>query len=68
MKEKKALPQSNTNTMFFVVVLLVAMAGVQVFQTQQLLKAVSNGNIKTTTQQQNNGGTIGLPSQVGGCG
>ena len=53
------------NALVTVVAVLVIMAGIQVFQTQQLLAAVASGSINTGTQQ--NGG-FALPSQVGGCG
>ncbi len=47
-----------------IVAVLVVIAGIQVFQTQQLLSAISNGTTQTTTQS----GSSALPSQVGGCG
>lgn len=53
------------NALVTVVAVLVIMAGIQVFQTQQLLAAVASGSINTGTQQ---GGGSALPSQVGGCG
>ena len=58
---------STPNTLIAIVAVLVIMAGIQVFQTQQLLAAVSSGAVKTSTQAQE-GSSIGLPSQVGGCG
>lgn len=65
--ESKGEKKMNTsNALIAVVALLIIMAGVQVFQTQKLLEAVSTGAIKANAQTQ--GGSIGLPSQVGGCG
>ncbi len=64
-KEEKN--EFNTqNALIVVVAILVIMSGIQVFQTQKLLGAVSNGTIKTSTPAQ--GSSVGLPSQVGGCG
>jgi len=56
---------NTPDALLIVVTLLVVISGVQVFQTQKLLETVSNGAVKTTTQTQ--GGSVGLPSQVGGC-
>lgn len=63
---KKRSKMSTSNALIATVAVLVIMSGVQVFQTQRLLKAISSGAVKTTQQTQ--GGSIGLPSQVGGCG
>ncbi len=57
---------NNSSLLLSIVALLVIMSGIQVFQTQKLLAAVSNGTVKASTQTQ--GSSIGLPSQVGGCG
>lgn len=65
IKESKSKLDIN-NSLLFIIAVLVVMSGVQVFQMQGILKAISSGSIKTNTQTQ--GGTIGLPSQVGGCG
>jgi len=54
------------NALLVVVVVLVVMSGVQTFQLQGLTSAISNGTIKANTQTQ--GSSVGLPSQVGGCG
>jgi len=51
----------------WVVVVLVLMSAIQVFQTQKLLAAVSDGNIKAAATQVQGGG-LGVQSQVGGCG
>lgn len=65
--ENKIMKEFTTsNAMIAVIAVLVVMSGVQVFQTQQLLKAVLSGAVKASTQTQ--GSPIGLPSQVGGCG
>lgn len=63
-KNKKEFTTSNA--LIAVVTALVIVAGVQAFQTQKLLTAVSSGAIKANAQTQ--GSSIGLPSQVGGCG
>jgi hypothetical protein len=55
------------NMLVGVVGVLVIMAGIQVFQTQQLMAAVSSGSIKAGAGSQESS-SIGLPSQVGGCG
>lgn len=47
-----------------IVAVLIVIAGIQVFQTQQLLSAISNGATQTATQ----GSSSVLQSQVGGCG
>ena len=57
---------NTSNALLAIVAVLVIMSGLQVFQTQKLLKAVSSGAVKVNAQTQ--GGSIGLPSQVGGCG
>ena len=54
------------NSLLFVVAVLVVMSGIQVFQMQSISKAIASGAIKANTQTQ--GSTVGLPSQVGGCG
>lgn len=54
------------NTLIMIVSVLVILSGVQVFQTQKLLGAVSSGAVQVSEQAQGN--SIGLPSQVGGCG
>lgn len=46
---------------------LVLMAGIQVFQTQQLMAAVESGAVKAGAPAQPSS-SVGLPSQVGGCG
>ncbi len=57
------------NMMIGVVGVLVIMAGIQVFQTQQLMAAVSSGSIKVgAPAAQSSGSGIGVQSQVGGCG
>lgn len=61
---KKELKASNE--LFAVVAVLVIIAGVQVFQTQKLLAAVSGGVVKASVPQVQ-ADSIGLPSQVGGC-
>jgi len=53
------------DTLVTVVAVLVVIAGIQVFQTQQLLAAVASGSVNTTARQ---GASSVLPSQVGGCG
>ena len=55
-----------SNALLVIVAVLVIMSGVQVFQTQKLLNSISNGTINASTRTQ--GSSIGLPSQVGGCG
>ncbi len=50
--------------LMMIIAVLVVIAGIQVFQTQQLLSAISNGATQTTSQ----GNSSALPSQVGGCG
>ena len=76
--KKDSLEQSNetdkisknkldiNNMLLFVVAVLVVMSGIQVFQMQSISKAIASGAIKANTQTQ--GSTVGLPSQVGGCG
>jgi len=54
-----------SNGLFAIVVVLVVMSAIQVYQTQTLLNAVSNGTIKGGAPSQ--GSSVGLPSQVGGC-
>lgn len=54
-----------SNGLFLIVVVLVVMSAIQVFQTQQLLNAVSSGAVKVGAPSQ--GSSVGLPSQVGGC-
>lgn len=67
-KKSESEKEFNTpNTLIAVVIVLVIMSGVQVFQTQQLLAAISNGAVKTSAPDQESS-SIGLPSQVGGCG
>ncbi|MDP4011698.1 MAG: hypothetical protein Q8P72_05755 [Candidatus Roizmanbacteria bacterium] len=56
---------SPSNGLFVVVVVLVVMSAIQVFQTQQLLNAVSSGAVKVGAPSQ--GGSVDLPGQVGGC-
>jgi len=56
---------SPSNGLFLIVVVLVGMSAIQVFQTQQLLNAVSSGAVKVGAPSQ--GSSVGLPSQVGGC-
>jgi len=56
---------SPSNGLFVIVLILVIMSAIQVFQTQQLLNAVSSGTLKIGTPSQ--GSSVGLPSQVGGC-
>lgn len=63
-ESKKELKASNE--LFAVVAVLVIIAGVQVFQTQKLLAAVSGGVVKASVPQ-TQADSIGLPSQVGGC-
>lgn len=63
---KDEIKLNINNLLLFIIVILVVMSGIQVFQMQSISKAIENGSIKTTTQTQ--GGTVGLPSQVGGCG
>ena len=58
---------STSNGLIAVVGILILMSAVQVVQTKQLLSAVSNGNLKATSAPAQ-GSSIGLPSQVGGCG
>ena len=65
-KPEKKTGFNKNNALITVVAVLVIISGIQVFQTQKLLDAVSNGTIKANTQTQGN--LIGLPSQVGGCG
>ncbi len=67
IKTKDEKKFSTSDILTAVVVVLVIMSGIQVYQTQKLLGAVSNGVIKADSGQAQ-GGTIGLPSQVGGCG
>jgi hypothetical protein len=55
------------NALLVIIIVLIVMSTIQVFQMHGLLKAISNGNIKVGTQTES-GGSIGLPSQVGGCG
>ncbi len=57
---------SITNPLLAVIALLVLMSGVQVFQMQKLLTDISSGAVKANAQTQGN--SVGLPSQVGGCG
>lgn len=59
---------STHNALIAIIAALVVMSGVQVFQTQKLLAAVSSGAVKATSQTQAPNNSIGLPSQVGGCG
>ncbi len=54
------------NLLLFIIAILIIMSGVQVFQLQSISNALSNGSLKLNTQTQ--GSTVGLPSQVGGCG
>ena len=66
----KSAQQTNRmqNMMVGVVGALVIMAGIQVFQTQQLLAAVNSGSINPGTQQTQQSSGLGIQSQVGGCG
>jgi len=57
---------NTTNMMLIIIAVLVVMSGIQVFQTQKLLNTLSNGVIKTSAQSQSN--SLGIQSQVGGCG
>jgi len=57
-----------TTALIIIVAVLVVMAGIQVFQTQKLLAAVSSGTIKSASAAPAQGGSSGLQSQVGGCG
>jgi len=54
-----------SNGLFMIVVVLIVISAIQVFQTQQLLNAVSSGNVNIGAPSE--GSSIGLPSQVGGC-
>ncbi len=56
------------NMLVAIMAVLVIMAAVQVFQTQQLMAAVSSGSIKAGATQQTQGSGLGIQSQVGGCG
>ncbi len=58
---------NTTDILTAVVVVLVVMSGIQVYQTQKLMGAVSGAGIRANGGQAQ-GGTLGLPSQVGGCG
>jgi hypothetical protein len=67
-KTVKTAKNSNitpSNGLLVVVMVLVVMSGIQVVQTQQLLNAVSSGNVNVGAPS--GGSSIGLPSQVGGC-
>ncbi|GMQ95089.1 MAG: hypothetical protein BMS9Abin13_199 [Patescibacteria group bacterium] len=55
-----------SDALLIIIAVLVVMSGIQVFQTQKLLAAVSSGTIKTSAGIA--GSSVGLPSQVGGCG
>lgn len=65
VKTAKTSKISPSNGLFLIVVVLVGMSAIQVFQTQQLLNAVSSGAVKVGAPSQ--GSSVGLPSQVGGC-
>jgi len=55
------------NTLLAVVAILIIMSAVQVFQLQGLIGAISSGAIKASAST-SGGSSVGLPSQVGGCG
>lgn len=65
--------QKNTSSfnasqiLLVVILILVLMSGIQVFQTQKLLAAVSSGSVRAASTQ-TQGSSSGLQSQVGGCG
>ncbi len=63
-----AKADKTMNVLIAIVAVLVFMAGVQVFQTQQLYAAVSTGAVTGGAQPAQQGGGSTLPSQVGGCG
>ena len=60
-------PANNHNVLIAIIGTLVIMAGIQVWQTQQLMAAVSSGSLKAGTAAPA-GSPVALPSQVGGCG
>ncbi len=65
--ESKDKKETGTqNTLIAILAILIIMSGIQVFQTQKLLGAVSNGAVKASAQTQKS--PINSPSQVGGCG
>lgn len=69
--QEKAIEQPTNrmlNMMVGIVGVLVIMAGIQVFQTQQLMAAVSSGSIKAGAPQTQQSSGLGVQSQVGGCG
>lgn len=55
------------NTLLAVIGVLVIMSAVQVFQLQNLISAISSGNVRASSQV-SGGSSLDLPSQVGGCG
>lgn len=63
---KTGYKMSTPDALLAVIAVLVIMSGIQVFQTQKLLAAVQGGAVSASTQTQ--GSSVGLPSQVGGCG
>ncbi len=64
---KNGAKVDSSNILMGIVAVLVVMSGVQVFQTNQLIAAISSGTIKASAQPQG-GSSVDLPSQVGGCG
>lgn len=61
----KTMAVNRENLLVAAVAVLVIMSGIQVFQIQSLVSAVQSGKINAGPAQ---GGAVGLPSQVGGCG
>jgi len=66
IKTTKNSKLTPSNGLLVIMMVLVIMSGIQVFQTQQLLNAVSNGKVNIGAPSE--GDSIGIPSQVGGCG
>lgn len=63
--ERAAKKMNASDVLMGVVAVLIIMSGIQVFQMQGLLSAISSGAIKASAHTQ--GSATGLQSQVGGC-